>query len=107
MPLEGFPTNVTIQLLLDLPIIPEPQPLPIYVETASATDPEPQVMPDPLPVLQPRPGGGIENVKERIFAFLNQHLKVGPKYTATHDGENKLHSVSLTIPGISCLINLC
>jgi hypothetical protein len=68
------------------------------LEYAPLPPPEPEVVPDPTPVLQLRPGGGIENVKERIYVFFNRHLKVSPKYTTTHDVE--LHLESLTILGI-------
>jgi hypothetical protein len=49
--------------------------------------PEPEVIPDPPPVQQPHPDGGLQNVKERVYVFLNRYLKVSPKYSTTHDGE--------------------
>jgi hypothetical protein len=125
VPREGFPTNVTFQRLLNLPVISaldldhNVQHLPIYrvVETASATAPDQQVMPDPHPqqVMQPPTAGVSDNIRENLFAFLYSYLKMGPQYTATHDGETIPHRVSLTIPGklffissrISCLSNLC
>jgi hypothetical protein len=51
-------------------------------------------------VQQPRPDGGLQNVKERVYVFLNRYLKVSPKYSTTHDGE--LHCESLTISGNKC-----
>jgi hypothetical protein len=50
-------------------------------------------------VLQPRTGGGIENVKELIFRFFCRHLKVSPQYTSTRDENTYSHRVSITIAG--------
>jgi hypothetical protein len=102
VPREGFPTNVTFQRLLDLPVIAAPdldqniQHLPIYgvFETASATAPDQQVMPDPPPqqVMQPRTTGVSDNIRENLFAFLHSYLKMGPQYTATHSRRNQTSS---------------
>jgi hypothetical protein len=116
VPREGFPTNVTFQRLLNLPVISALDLDHNVFETASATAPDQQVMPDPHPqqVMQPPTAGVSDNIRENLFAFLYSYLKMGPQYTATHDGETIPHRVSLTIPGklffissrISCLSNL-
>jgi hypothetical protein len=82
--------------LLDLPVHPR-MPALVY---APIPPPEPEVIPDPPPVLQPRPDGGLQNVKERVYVFMNRYLKISPKYSTTHDGV--LHRVSLTISGNKC-----
>jgi hypothetical protein len=46
-------------------------------------------------MLLPRLDG--ENVKERVYVFLNRHLNISLKYSTTHEGE--IHRVTLTISG--------